>query len=129
MTTTGRSLASNALGQRPLGGVDQQQDAVGHAHHPLDLAAEVGVAGRVDDVDLDAVDGHGDVLGEDGDAALALQVVGVEDQAVLSALELVELFLAKQAGLAQHVIDQRCLAVVNVSNDGYIANVSSLHIR
>ena len=40
------------LRQRALGGVDQQQGAVGHVQDALDLAAEVGVAGRVDDVDL-----------------------------------------------------------------------------
>ena len=39
------------LRQRPLGGVDEQQHAVDHRQRPLDLAAEVGVAGRVDDVD------------------------------------------------------------------------------
>ena len=43
------------LGQGPFGGVDQQQDAVDHGQAPLDLAAEVGVAGGVDDVDLDPV--------------------------------------------------------------------------
>ena len=36
-----------------FGGIDQQQHAVHHVHHALDLAAEIGVAGRVDDVDLD----------------------------------------------------------------------------
>ena len=39
------------LGQRALGGVDQQHHAVDHRQAALDLAAEVGVAGRVDDVD------------------------------------------------------------------------------
>ena len=58
------------LRQRPLGGIDQEQAAVGHVQHALDLAAEVGVAGRVDDVDLGAADLQGDVLGQDGDAAL-----------------------------------------------------------
>ena len=57
----------------------------------LDLAAEVGVARRVDDVDLGAADLEGDVLGQDGDAALAFQIVGIEDQAVLAAGELVQL--------------------------------------
>ena len=47
------------LRQRPLGGVDQQQGAVGHLEDALDLAAEVGVAGRVDDVDLGAADRAG----------------------------------------------------------------------
>ena len=32
------------LGQRALGGVDEQQHAVDHRQAPLDLAAEVGVA-------------------------------------------------------------------------------------
>ena len=40
------------LRHRPLDRVDQQQHAVDHAEHALDLAAEVGVARRVDDVDL-----------------------------------------------------------------------------
>ena len=41
------------LRQRALGGVDEQERAVGHQQRALDLAAEVGVAGGVDDVDLD----------------------------------------------------------------------------
>ena len=41
------------LRQRPLGGVDQQQHPVDHREPALDLAAEVGVPGGVDDVDLD----------------------------------------------------------------------------
>ena len=40
------------LRHRPLEGVDQHEGAVGHLQGPLDLAAEVGVAGGVDDVDL-----------------------------------------------------------------------------
>ena len=39
------------LRQRPLGGVDQHQRAVDHVEDALDLAAEIGVARRVDDVD------------------------------------------------------------------------------
>ena len=64
---------------------------------------------------------QGDVLGQDGDAALALQVVGVEDAVP------VELALAEQAGLAHHLIDQRRLAVVDVGDDGHVANVITLH--
>ena len=45
------------LRQRPLGGVDEQQHAVDHRQPALDLAAEVGVARRVDDVELRAVPG------------------------------------------------------------------------
>ena len=48
----------------------------------LDLAAEVGVAGRVDDVDLHAADADRGVLGEDRDALLALEVGRVHDALV-----------------------------------------------
>src|SRR5207302_1633399 len=40
------------LGHRPLEGVDQHERAVGHRQGALDLAAEVGVAGGVNQVDL-----------------------------------------------------------------------------
>ena len=42
------------LRHRTFDGVDQEQHAVDHPQHALDLAAEVGVAGRVDDVDVGA---------------------------------------------------------------------------
>ena len=76
-----QGLGEHEAGLRhgPFGGIDQHQRPVGHPQHALHLAAEVGVAGRVDDVDLHAAVGDGDVLGEDRDAPLALEVVGVED--------------------------------------------------
>ena len=40
------------LRHRTFKGMDQQQDAVGHLEDALHLAAEVGVAGGVEDVDL-----------------------------------------------------------------------------
>ena len=53
------SRASSALrstnrvcGSGPFARVDEQEDAVDHRQRPLDLAAEVRVPGRVDDVDL-----------------------------------------------------------------------------
>ena len=63
-----------------------------------------------------------DVLGEDRDAAFALQVVGVEDPLAL------ELRGPKLPTLAQHRVDQRRLAVVNVGDDGHVSDVfASLH--
>ena len=75
----GERLGGDELGlrHRAFGGVDQQADAVDHAEDALDLAAEVGVAGGVDDVDARALPVDRGALGEDGDAALALDVVGV----------------------------------------------------
>ena len=108
------------LGQRALAGVDQQQHAVDHRQPALDLAAEVGVPGRVDDVDLRAAVAHRRVLGEDRDALLALEVARVHD-AVLHVL-----VLAERPGLPQHRVDQRRLAMVDVRDDRHVADVVSL---
>ena len=50
----GQGLAGHeaGLGHRAFDRVDQQQHAVDHRQHALDLAAEVGVARGVDDVDV-----------------------------------------------------------------------------
>ena len=119
-----QGLAQHVAGLRhgALGGVHQQQHAVGHLQHPLDLAAEVGVAGGVDDVDVVVVAravGVVDraVLGQDRDAPLALQRVGVEDALAL------QFALAELAALAEELVDQRRLAVVDVGDDGDVANL------
>ena len=103
------------LRQRAFGGVDEEHDAIDHFEGALDFAAEVGVAGGVDDVDFAAAVVDGGVLGEDGDAALALELVGVHD--ALGDL----LIGAEGAGLAQHGVDEGGLAVVDVGDDGDIA--------
>ena len=112
-------LAQHVAGlrQRAFAGVDQQHDAVHHLERAFHFAAKVAVAGRVDDVDLDVVIEDGGVLGQNRDAALALQIVGVHD-----AFDQV-LVGAKGAALPQHGVHQRGLAVVDVGDDGDIANV------
>ena len=107
------------LRQRPLGRVDEQQHAVDHEQAPLDLTAEVGVARRVDDVDLRALVPDARVLGEDRDALLALEVVGVHDALVDV------LVLAEGAGLPQHGVDEGRLAVVDVGDDGDVAELGA----
>jgi hypothetical protein len=79
------SRASSALrrtkrvwGSGPLARVDEQKDTVDHRETALDLSAEVGMTGRVDDVDLGLAVSDGRVLGEDRDALLALEVHRVE---------------------------------------------------
>ncbi len=104
------------LRQRAFAGIDQQHDAIHHLERAFHFAAKVAVAGRVHDVDLYVVIEDGGVLGQNGDAALALQVVGVHD-----ALDQV-LVGAEGAALAQHGVNQRGLAVVHVGDDGDIAN-------
>ena len=122
ITTIGRSpsfkrLRDDELGlrQRPLGGVDQHQRAVHHAEDALHLAAEIGVARRVDDVDAGLAPLDRGRLGEDRDAALALQIVGIH-RALGDAL-----VLAERAGLLQQPVDQRGLAMVDVGDDRDVA--------
>ena len=62
---------------------------------------------------------HRRVLREDRDALLALEVAGVHDP-VGHALELVG---RERAGLAQHRVDERGLAVVDVGDDRDVAQV------
>ncbi len=101
-----------------LGGVDQQQGAVGHLENAFHFAAEIGVARRIDDVDLDVANLQGDVLGQNGDAALAFQIVGIENAIAA------QLALPEQAGLAHQLIDKRSFSVIDVGDDRHVANVS-----
>jgi len=98
-------------------GIDQQEAAVGHVQDPLDLASEVRMARRVDDVDGHVAVADGCVLGEDGDALLALEVVGVHDQRADV------LVVSEGVALLEKRIDQRRLAVVDVRDDRHVADV------
>jgi hypothetical protein len=80
------------------------------------------MTGRVDEVDLDLADAFGRVpdgrvLGQDRDPALALLVHGVHHP--------VGDFLmsGERARLAQQGVDEGRLAVVDVSDDGDVAQV------
>ena len=108
-------VTKRVCGIGPFDRVHEQHDAVDHREHALDLAAEVGVAGRVHDVDVHAVVVHGGVLGEDRDAPLLLDVARVHDS-----LDDV-LVLGEGASLLQELVDERGLAVVDVGDDGDIA--------
>ena len=99
--------------------VDEQQNAVDHHQDALHLAAEIGVAGRIDDIDLHAVVHDGRIFRENGDAALALEVVRVHD-----ALGDV-LIAAENAALAQELVDQRRLAVVDMRDDRDVPEIFS----
>ena len=113
----GQRLGQHELGlrHRAFSGVDQQHHTVDHRQDALDLTAEVGVTRGVDDVDTGVLPLDRGDLGEDGDAALALDVVGVHG-AFGHALVFAEL-----AGLLQQAIHQRGLAMVNVRDDRDVA--------
>ncbi len=108
------------LRHRAFDGVHEQQHAVHHREHALDLPAEVRMARRVHDVDPDAAVFDGAVLGQDRDAALTLDVVGVHHA-------LHDLLVSGEgAGLSQEAVDERRLAMVDVRNDRDVAN-GALH--
>ena len=101
----------------PFGGIDQQHDAVDHAEDALDLAAEIGVARRVDDVDAHAPPNDRGAFGQDGNAPLALQLVRIESP--LRDL----LVVAESAALPQQAIDQRRLAMIDMGDDRDVAQL------
>ena len=83
------------------------------------------MAGRIDEVQLikiavvgAVVQAHG--VGLDGDAALALQVHGIEDLFHHFALR-------KRAGDLQQAVGQGGFAVIDVRNDGEIADEFAVH--
>ena len=121
----GQRLAQHEPGlrQRALGRVDQQQHAVDHGQAALHLAAEVGVARGVDDVDdrhaaVGVMTVHGGVLGQDRDALFPLQITGIEQS-----LDGVVASMGQRTGLPQHRVDQGRLAMVDVGHDRDIPEI------
>ena len=110
-------LADHELGlrHRPFGGVDQHDRPVDHRQNALDLAAEIGVAWRIDDIDANVLPHHRSRLGENGDAALAFEVVRIHHPFGDP------LVVAKRAGLLQEAVDEGRLAMVDVGDDGDVA--------
>ena len=105
------------LGQGALRAVDQQQDAVRHVQDAFHLAAEIAVDGSVDDIDLGVAVVYADVFREDGDAAFAFEFVAVEEAGVHF------LVFAEELCLADDLVDERGLAVVDVRDDGDVSDV------
>jgi hypothetical protein len=124
----GERLAQHEAGlrQRSFGGVDEQQHAVDHREAAFHLAAEVGVAGCVDDVDdrhraVRVLPMHGGVLRQDRDALFLLEVAGVHQ-----AFDCIVTAVVQGTGLPQHRIDQGRLAMIDVSDDG---DVTKIHVN
>ena len=81
------------------------------------------MARGVYDIDFVAFVAHADVLGEDGDAAFALEVVVVEDE--FAGL----LVVAEELGLMKHTVDEGGLAMVDVGYNSNITNVLHKKMR
>jgi len=105
------------LGHHALDGIHQQQDAIHHSEDALDLAAEVGVTRRVDQVNPNPLEADAGLLGVDRDAAFALQILAVHHPFGDF------LVLAKRTGLAQETVEQSRLAVVDMRDDREVPEV------
>ena len=81
------------------------------------------MARSVHDVDLHAVINGGAVLGQNGDAALPLDVAGVHH--ALGHL----LIFPERAALLEHLVHEGGLAVVDVGDDGNVAQICTFHLR
>ena len=108
-----------------LGSVDDEQGPFAGGERARDFVGEVDVAGSVDEVELvslTVVRGvhHAHGMGLDGDAALAFQVHGVEH---------LRLHLARgeRAGQLQQAVRQRGFTVVDMRDDGEVAEESGVH--
>ena len=104
------------LRHRTFCGIDENNGRIDHVEDSLHLAAEIGVAGRIDDIDARALPFHGGALRHDGDAAFLLEVIGIHD-----ALDDARV-LTERARLRQKLVNQRGLAMVDVGNNGDIAH-------
>ena len=87
---------------------DHEHRAVEHVQHALDLGDEVGVAGRVDQVDRDVVDDERNYRGLDRDAALPFEREGIGlSTAFVDASD-----LADDTGDVQEPLGEGCLTSV-----------------
>ena len=113
-----------SVGQRlrfdALRRIDHQQRAFARGQRARDFVGEIHVAGSVDQVELIGLAilrgvHHADGVGLDGDAALALQVHGVEH---------LRLHLARgqRAGQLQQAVGQRGLAMIDMGDDREITD-------
>ena len=110
------------LRHRPFGGVHQQHHAIDHRQDAFNLAAEIGVAGRIDDIDPRAFPLDRGGLGQNGDPAFALQIVAVHRTFGHG------LIFPERAGLLEQFVHQCGFAVIDVSDDRDIAQVHDISL-
>ncbi len=107
------------LRQGTLARVHEQEDTVDHRERSLDLSAEISVPRSVHDVELHTSMADGGVLREDGDPLLAFEIHRVHHA-------LIDLLIgAEHSRLPQHPVDERRLAVVDMSDDREVAEVGA----
>ena len=108
-----------------LRGVHHQQRAFAGGQRTRDLVGKINMARRVDQVELVGVPvlrgvHHADGVRLDGDAALPLQVHGVEYLGL-------HLARGERSGQLQQAVSQRGFAMIDMGNDGKIAEKGGVH--
>ncbi len=103
------------LRHRAVHRIHQQANAVHHGKNALYLTAKVGVSGGIDDIDAIVLPLDGGILGENGNTPLFFLVVRVH-YALRG-----QVFAVKGAGLPQELVDQCGFTVIDVGDDGNVA--------
>ena len=109
-----------------LGAVEQHDRPVDGVERPVGVLGEVGVAGGVEQVELQPAVGEGQHRGGDGDAALPLHLHPVGDGVGPPALGLDRAGQLDDAAVEQQLLGQRGLAGVGVRDDGEGAAAADL---
>ncbi len=114
----------DTLGFDALRGIDHQQGPLAGRERAGNLVGEIDMTRRVDEIQLiqlarDGLKPQGDALGLDGDAALALQVHAIEHLSL-------HFPCIQSPALLDEAVRERGFAVVDVGNDGKIADI--LHL-
>ena len=109
----------SGLGHSTFKSIYHQNHAVHHFQHPFHLAAEIGMPRGINDVDFCSFIIYCRIFGQDSNATLPLDVVGVH-YPLLNFLVFPE-----YAALAQQLIHQGGFAVVYVGDDRHISDIVS----
>ena len=115
------SKHKSRLWHRAFSGINKQKSTICHLEHPLNLAAKISVTRRINDVDLGFLIFNGNVFCQNGNSAFTLLIVGVQN----TFLNL--LVFTEGVCCLQHLVNQCCLTVVNVGNDGNVSDVLLTH--
>ena len=113
-----------SLRHRPLGRIDEQEHAIRHRQHPLNLSPKVRMPRRIDQVDFHIQPIRRAVINrnifcQNCDPPLALQWIGIQ-QSILGNLTRPEL-----AALPEQRIDEGRFAMVDMGYNGKISDVIS----
>ena len=115
------SLAEDefGLGHNAFEGVYNENGTVYHFQNPFHFSAEIRMPGGIDNIDLGILIRNGGILGQDGDAAFPLNIIGIHDP-------FPNLLIGTEyAALLQQFIYQGRFAVIDMGDDCYVSDIIS----